>query len=1127
MTTRSEEGAAWVRTQAAGAPVLVQAAAGPGKETPEGSVRAVAAEPLAVVGPEGPALSVVVVLDRRPTADLGAIAALVRGASLALDVAIGVPDAALAALDVARRARHVRLFADRVDYTLTTTRGSVAGPGGGHVLATAAASGPTGRAALVATLDRDDALDVLGALRGQPSRLRVSARVGYAVAGTPVTVRLRASWAEVHDALVRHAAQDGALGSAAVRAAVVDLLADGRLAVSGGPPDGVDPDAVTGVLLAQSVVVLDRADESTWRLRARPDPVFPFDHVLRTTVRRTDRLTMDVGLDRLLAAPLAGLSLDRYVSLVAPQSGGSGGLEAVPPRRRSARGPRGDPGDRPQVRLTRSGGHVASLDALVEPRRLSTPTSVFIASAASRPALVRPAAGAITHLPVDDLRVRPLESRREHLPVVDDPDAPVWRDAVDADTAWYAPRLTFVPPDPATAADRSPFLFRFHRTGVTNDVRPALQGTVVVTVRRVPPPDAAAAADSRKLREVPIDEVSAVLEVPFIDRTDGVLKAQALEGTVRPTADGWTVEVAMINDWLRLAYRALSAADPAAPPAVVRLDYTFAAYSPVFRHHLLFAFQEQTALTRIAFTRADLAVAGPDPVFDATTLAMRGGRTDVSFRRERAEPTVSTPVGPVAAARAGGALAVALDPAVRRPLSGAVLADRPLVVLHPTVRPRPLPPAVQAEDPQLVRRSIARRVTAPAVAPCATLGAFYRDTTGGADTAVGCRDELQLGELRYTLYSREPRLSTERVGVHRLLQQPGRFLLSPAAYGITRHEADEGDRAYRPCVVLYGVLDPDDPSSSRIVLDATLQPDLAVHELADLEAELAALDPNPVIHLPTEIDGVTAEFTWAIPGSRSTHATVVLPGGLLRVSIETDLADWMLMRLQLQASFFSGSADFRYPDGSSHRSALVLDLTRVLGPWESGPVEAAVAGRTARLRNRVERTVDVARLVCGGSNGRVVVEVGASLARGAELEVEVPDGTTTALPVVSLPRTDPVVIEETRSFIDQIETNVLFISLVDLAARGLDRLGVQAQLRGVPGERTVQLTDSAPTAEARFVLPLTSYLVSRVLVYRITTYGPGTDAVGESGEWREWDLAREGNVISLSWALVQPAPGEQ
>jgi hypothetical protein len=1132
----------WVSTAAGDIPALIRAEMSEREE----AATAVAAAPLAAVGADsGPVLSLVVVLSRQPTPETPQIAPLVTHASLALDVVVGLSKARLAALERSLGRPVEPLFSRCVRYRLHAGTSSVESgesdfpvesghPGNGHELASAEASGPLARAALTAQIGRDEAVDALGALRGQPSRLWVSADLEFDLESSVRTTRLRGTWADVSDALAGHALDDRTIDLPGVAAAVRDLLDDERLHASADAGqeglDGarVDVDEIVRAILPMSAIVMDRVDDDSWRLRPRPDPTFPLDYVVRLTERRTGTLQLEAAFDELLAQPLRGRSLEPYVRLVAPgPSGGEGDLVPVQPRT-ARRAPREiDGGAR---RLASVGDRVESVALIAEPHRAINATAAFVAASA---ATHRPAV--LDHLVFDDLVLVDPAARPQPLPIVEDAMVPIWNDRFDPRVAWFAPAVELVLPSPGQSSASSPFVFRFRRTGTTNDARPALDGTILLTVRRVVPPGAAVAAAGRMLREVPLAGVGAALEVPFVDSTDGIAKRQALDGSVRDTPDGWAIEVRVQNAWLRLCYRALSGGDPSAEPATLRVDYVFPAYVPVRTADLQVAMLSKAAVTEIAYAvdpvrRVDDPVV-KGPVFDPRTFELRSGDVGVSFRREVAEPVSARAARLIAdeggfverpVDRRGGIATLELARPSTAVNTNVVMAHvRPVAVVKPLIRPVQEPVATDPE--RYGRQSIGRRTTADARVSCTTHGTFYRETVADGEAGVGCRDELQLGIVRFALFDEIVDLRTDRYAVHRHLQQPGRFLLVPSAYGITRHEPEQGERSYRPCIALYAVLDPEEAGNDRVVLDTSLQPDVAVHERDELAVRLRAYDAAPRIQLPTEIEGVTARFDWGIPGPHTATTTIVRPGGVLRLTVEADLADWLLLRIQLQSGTVNGTATFELPDGTKLTSGLVLDLAHVQGPWLAGPIEVTSAADEATLRNRVDRTVDVAEVVCTGPAGRSRVAVGQALAAGGSTVVAIPADTTGGVAVATLPRSDPIAIEETRSFIDEVETNVLFISLVALANHGLGRLDVAARIRGVDGVRTAQLTDTATTADVRFVLPLTTYLTGRVLEYRLTPHA--LDGTSTTGAWITWDLAAAGNVISLSWTDVQPSTG--
>lgn len=1115
----------WHRREASGRLVLVE-------DVPQGSTSqqeaatgpaAVAAAPSAVIGPDGgPVLSLVVVLERQPPPDEPSVIPLVQSSTLSFDVAVGLSDDDLAALDASSGREHHRLFMSRVDYRLYRSVGDVREPD----LATGSAQGTVGRAALSASLDREGTLDVLAALRGAPSAWTVEALVRYARRSGPQKLWFRAAWADIWDALAARAV-DGVVDLDTVGHAVRDLLADDRLTVT---PDTepVDPDEVARLVLTQASVVLDRSEPSSWHLRPRPHPAAAFDYMSTLSSRATSTLSLTASLDRILGGSLTGLPLDRYVSLVAPSS--RGGVTPVAARRKG-RGSRADGQSTGATVLAVNNGRLESLAVFAEPRRVSTAAAVFAASAAGRPALAVERPPALEHLQLDDMRVLLPGDRSESLPVVDDVEAAAWSDRHDRRVRWYAPRTELVRPDPSAQPGESPFLFRFHRTGVTDDSRPALEATITLTVRRTAAPGADRSSVKSLLREVPVQKVTAALEVPFVDRADGSPKYQTLAGTVLPTEDGWSVQIRAVNDWVRICYRALSAAVPDAQPAMLRLDYTFSGYTPVHRGKWHVALQRSTAVLPVVFAARDFDMAEDRTVFDARAMTLHTGAADIVFRREAPgearegngavgiQPSEGAGVRATAARRAPGAVTRKPKPLDR----GRVRAKPSVVALEPQMRP--FTPPVFADPVVFAKRSFARRLTVPVQLSCASFGHLYRETTSSGDVPVGCQNALQLGELRYSLFAELPAHRTEHCSVHRLLQQPGRFVVAPTRYGITRHEASEGELAYRPCVVLYAVLDLEVAENNRVQLDVTLQPDLGVDARAELLSELRALDPHPQLLLPTEVDGVRATFDWALPKTGTTVSTTVLAGGLVRVGITCSLPDWLLLRLQLERMSVSGTATFDYPDGSSLRAALTVDLARMLGPWESGPVEAALTGTRAVLTNRTESAVDIGDLICTTPDGRTRVAVARSLEAGESVDVPVPSTVTSVLPAVTVPRGEPVKIEESRSFMDSLETNVIFLNLIALGARKVSRLSIDARIRGLPGEQDTQLTDAVPTAEVRFVLPLATYLTIRVLEYRVTVHHADEDPT--VGAWVPWNLAAQGNIIGLAWEQVEPTSGGQ
>jgi hypothetical protein len=120
--------------------------------------------------------------------------------------------------------------------------------------------------------------------------------------------------------------------------------------------------------------------------------------------------------------------------------------------------------------------------------------------------------------------------------------------------------------------------------------------------------------------------------------------------------------------------------------------------------------------------------------------------------------------------------------------------------------------------------------------------------------------------------------------------------------------------------------------------------------------------------------------------------------------------------------------------------------------------------------------------------------------------------------VVTIPPGDAATLDEIRSFVEDIQTNVLFINIINYANHGLRRLDVRARLKEVAGsERAVTMNDEQTMGEAAFMLPLTVYQGPRTLQFQVSK----TDLAGAvtATGWLEADL-RAGNAVTLTWDLI-------
>ncbi len=401
-------------------------------------------------------------------------------------------------------------------------------------------------------------------------------------------------------------------------------------------------------------------------------------------------------------------------------------------------------------------------------------------------------------------------------------------------------------------------------------------------------------------------------------------------------------------------------------------------------------------------------------------------------------------------------------------------------------------------------RTQVRGQTRPMLFPCNRLGRFYQEVRDDTPTAIGCQDALTLGQTRYRQYEEISELRDSAYQIYRSLQQPGHFLVVPTRFCITRRAAGEDD-AYRPLVFLHALLDAEVAANNRVELRATLQPDLPPFKRRALEERLKAYDPVPVLHYPTDIPSEGVTFNWALdPAIAAVSETDTLDaiGPYIGTYFRMDLPSWQLMRRVLDSPGISGSVSFTLADGSQLSASLLLKMDHIRGPWESGPLEVTAGGGQVHLTNRIERSVDVSDLVrfAGpGLAGQVPVEVSLP-----------PEGTHTVTaegelqPIYSYPPGDPLAIDEMRSFVEDIYSNLIFINLLNFANYNLIRLDVEARVQGVEGRYTAQLAEEMPVADIPIVLPLTTYLERHILEFRVAKIF--SDREAEMSDWMQWDL---------------------
>ena len=719
------------------------------------------------------------------------------------------------------------------------------------------------------------------------------------------------------------------------------------------------------------------------------------------------------------------------------------------------------------------GDTVAALPAVL---KTSLASRINAHALAASDIAIRPA-GLAHRWQIDDMVLYQPGSAEQNLPQIDG-DAPIWPDRVDPARFWYAPEFSLVEPAAAASAADAPFLFAFSAVGHDQQGRPGLEAMLRFTMRATMSAAVQAAWEARgrpRCDPVPTNGLSVALAVPFRDE-HGTAATQAVNATeLHPVEGGVAAVFALTDQWARLAYGAIGTPGFQAAPARLDVAYFFQAYLPVR---------------------------------DADIRVLWGGK------------------------------AAAVDrAAVRRPPSSALTAlavhqpvtHNPALVAHPTmVATHPLlaAPTVFVRPKTYGIRTQGRSAAIDAFLPCSAFGALYLQKgdplTSEPDQAIGCRDAWTLGQIQLRLY--EPvqvdvGVAEPGFTVYRSVQVPGRFLVLPKAYTISRFEPADG-RAYRPAIYLYSNVDANHPERTTCILTATLRPSVTpAARRALIDALRAKTHPNPTLEWPTELS-VDPSYTWAIPGgpSQITPAAARTPEGF-QVSLAAGVDQILLLKAMIETSGVTAGVAFKFADGTTLQSTLVVDLRRIDGPWESGAVTVEIAGVRATLTNRVERAADVQELLVYANGARAgVVGVERRLEPQAALGIDLPAGVEEAAASYALANTGAS-LDEIRTFVEDIYTNVVFVSMFDLATERLQKVTVEGLIAGVAGAGAATLEQNAPSGEMAFVQPLTAYLSQPTLQYRATFVA--ADGAARSGPWRDWRLDVRGNVIELGKDEIQ------
>jgi hypothetical protein len=411
---------------------------------------------------------------------------------------------------------------------------------------------------------------------------------------------------------------------------------------------------------------------------------------------------------------------------------------------------------------------------------------------------------------------------------------------------------------------------------------------------------------------------------------------------------------------------------------------------------------------------------------------------------------------------------------------------------------------------------VGRAARVPAVVTCAEHPDLYRQSAAGNERAIGCQDALRLGESPPPAYADVPAAAGASHRVLRSLQQPGRFIVLPALFKITRSGPEAGERAFRPNILVHAALG--GSGGDRYVFTAGLAPAIRMHEWAALVRQLRGMCPpgvEPQVQLPLE-PTVQAQlaYSWTLPPDIAEPVVTRTWEGF-QVAVSAQLAAGLLLNSLIETSGLHGEVEFTLPGGLAVSSMLVLD-TDVVGPWQSSPVTVAVRRDEATLVNRAERPADVFSLLTHG--GELAATVDQTLAPGQQLKVPLDTAPGELIAVHSL-HNSSLRIEQLSAYVSDVTTTLHIVNLVNYANSGLTRLDLEVKHAGAVHECPI---DERGEAEVALTFPLTSYLAARTVDVRVLqTFAEGRTTVTA---WFPWDLASAGGVLSLTSQLIGLPP---
>ncbi len=665
---------------------------------------------------------------------------------------------------------------------------------------------------------------------------------------------------------------------------------------------------------------------------------------------------------------------------------------------------------------------------------------------------------------VTDLIIFPDPADRRPGPLLDNAGEVAWPDRFAPESFWYLPGFEAQLPDPAkpAAEDTAPFRFDVAaEVGHTIDGLAAVTASVVVTLAAVRPQlDGAIASSGRAApRPVALTVQSVSLGVPYRDDTGATRVQEIVAESIHVSPE--------LADGSGLMDRA-------------RLDGAVRA-----------TFRLTDRWARLAYGALST------PGFQAQEPALSVGVVVEGWRRRQLGPLVVADgkrwaVPPGVAASAVHAAPFTVQPA---------WSERPGLL-----------DAIRRA--QFAWSRVVRTRHVPLLAPCSRFGAFYREQVGSRWAAIGCRPAFQLGEARPRTYEHVDVTAAKGwATVYRSTLSPGRFLVIPTRFGVARGGPMDGDRAYRPKLLLCSAIDAQNPALIRCLLAGALEPDLPPYVRSAIRAELGRTEyPEPRLEWWPP-GSAEPTIQWALPPGIDVD-TVLEPRGL-SVVLSCDLSGFLVLKAMLERGGVIGSMSLSLPDEVEISSTLALGTGAVVGPFDTGPVTVdGDAAGTVTLDNRTGHRIVVTALAAAGEP---VFQVGRVLEPAASVPINVSPAALlpgTQLDVVHTVEAGAEQLDEVRAYIEDLRVNLAFVVSGDLAAAKISALEVRTQMLDHEDPEPLRLTADAREQRREYLLPLTVFVADPVLRYQVTSVA--VDGTRRSAGWETWAVRSRGPLVIVT-----------